>query len=603
MQPLLDPRRRSATRTGARFKRLSITTVAVVTALALSACGSSATGNSANSNSSSKNASDTISATSASGGSTALSGDSTAAGHIAAQVLGQPASGSSKPTDGGTIEVAWQQEPPCLYGEWVQIGYLSQQYLEELVASGPDGTVKPMLATSWKVSSNGDTYTFQLRKGVKFSNGAPLTAAAVVDNFKSWFVPNPATYNGYAESEIGDFYKNAVATGPDTVEVNLKSPYSDLLSVLSQYALGIQAPQAIAEGATKDCQDPIGTGPFEVVKWNHGVDVVLKKNPNYWQKGLPYVNGIDWKFVDDDTTRYASLQSGENDVVYNVPAPEWTNALQSYQVLRYNTGGTPFRFVLASKWPPFNNVLVRKAFGYAMNRSTAVQTAYLGSRVYEPNGAVGASTPDYDASLADAYTYNPTEANKLLDQAGYTKRNAQGVRVNKSGQALTIKLVYGLNMNATQDDVNFFQIIQQQVKKVGFNVVLVPVPQATFFSSGAGWPGIAKQWDILPWYWVGRTPDNLHVIWAPTIGNQVNVNNPSGDFPVSNQIAQLVASPSATTQQKLSDQIQQTVYANDALVFGITPLEVNLAITPKLHGVWQRSDVGEPVFTTAYFAK
>jgi peptide/nickel transport system substrate-binding protein len=603
MQLPSDPRRFRPNRTGARFRRVSIAAVAVVTAIVVSACGSSATGSSASSISTSKNTADTITALTASGSTDALSGNSPAAGRIAAQVLGQPATGASKPSHGGTINVAWQQEPPCLYGEWVQIGYLSQQYLEELVASGPNGSVKPMLATSWKVSNGGDTYTFQIRKGVKFSNGAPLNAAAVVDNFKAWFTPNPATYNGYAESEIGDFYKSAVATGPFTVQIQLKSPYTYLLSVLSQYALGIQAPQAVAEGASKDCQDPIGTGPFEVVKWNHGVDVVLKKNPDYWQKGLPYVDGIDWKFVDDDTTRYASLQSGENDVVYNVPAPDWSAALKSYQVLRYNTGGTPFRFILATKWGPFSNVEVRKAFGYAMNRSAAVQAAYLGSRVYEPNGALGASTPDYDASVAGAYSYDPAKANSLLNAAGYTKKNAQGIRVNKAGQELTIKLVYGLNMNVTQDDVNFFQIIQQQVKKVGFNVVLVPVPQATFFSSGAGWPGIKKQWDILPWYWVGRTPDNLHVTWAPTIGNQVNVNNPGGTFPVSNQIAQLVASTSTATQQKLADQIQQTIAAKDALVYGISPLEVTLAITPKLHGVWQRADVGEPVFTTAYFAK
>jgi peptide/nickel transport system substrate-binding protein len=582
MQPVADPKSRTITSARTRWKALSVSAVAVA-ALALSACGSSAAGGGSGTATNATNAADT---------STALS-----------VTTGAAPAGPNTPTHGGTINVAWQQEPPCLYGEWVQIGYLSQQYLEELVASGPNGSVTPMLATSWKVSNGGKTYTFQLRKGVEFSDGTPLNAAAVVDNFKAWFTPNPATYNGYAESEIGNFYKDAVATGPDTVQIDLKSPYYYLPSVLSQYALGIQSTKAIAEGATKDCQDPIGTGPFEVVKWNHGVDVTLKKNPHYWQKGLPYVNGIDWKFVDDDTTRYASLQSGENDVVYNIPAPNWSSALASYQVLRYNTGGTPFRLILATKWGPFTNVDVRKAFGYAMNRPAAVAAAYDGSRVYNANGALGASTPDYDAALANAYAYNPSLANKLLDEAGWSKKNSAGIRVNSAGQELTLKLVYGLNMNVNQDDVNLFQIVQQEVKKVGFNLVLVPVPQSTFFSSGAGWPGIPRKWDILPWYWVGRTPDNLHVTWAPTIGNQVNVNNPGGDFPVNKQIAQLVATSNPTLRQNLVYQIQNIIYKQDALVFGISPLEVSLAITPKLHGVWLRDDVGEPVFTNAYFSK
>src|ERR1035438_9183220 len=98
-------------------------------------------------------------------------------------------------------------------------------------------------------------------------------------------------------------------------------------------------------------------------------------------------------FVDYDTPRYASLQSGENDVVYNIPSPDWSNALTSDQVLRYNTGGTPFRLILATKWGPFTNVLVRKAFGYAMNRPAAVTAAYSGSRAYYPYGALGATSP------------------------------------------------------------------------------------------------------------------------------------------------------------------------------------------------------------------
>jgi peptide/nickel transport system substrate-binding protein len=446
---------------------------------------------------------------------------------------------------------------------------------------------------------------------VKFTDGTPLNAQAVVDNFKSWFTSDPSTYNGYAESEIGDVYESAVATGPMTVQVNLKQPYYYLLSVLGQYALGIQSPKAMARGAAAECQQPVGTGPFIVVKWNHGQDVILKRNPNYnsWpadalHKGPAYVNGIDWKFIADDTTRYASLQSGENHVVYNVPAPDWESAKQSYQVLQYNTGGNPYRFQLATKWGPFKDVRVRKAFGYGMNRPAAVQAAYLGSREYNGNGALGASTPTYDAALADSYAYNPAEANKLLNAAGWTTRNAQGYRT-KDGQELTIKLVYGLDMNATQDDVNLFQIIQQQEKKVGINLVLVPVPAATFFSSGKGWPGVPGQWNVMAWYWVGRTPDAMHVVWAPTIQGQPNVNNITGynDPRVWPLIQKLDETSNAALGQKYSQEIQQIVVNQDALALGISPLQVNLAITPKLRDVWFRADVGEPVFSDAYFSK
>ena len=527
------------------------------------------------------------------------------------QSLGQTASGSDTPRRGGTIQVAWQQEPPCLYGQWVQIGYLSQQYLQELVAPGPHGSVLPWLATSWKQTRSGRSYTFQLKKGVKFTNGQTFNAAAVVDNFKAWFSSDPATYNGYAMSEIGNVYKSVAATGPYTVQVNLKTRYPYFTSVMAQYAMGIQAPAAIAEGSTKDCEDPIGTGPFEVVKWNHGVDVVLKRNPHYdsWpanalHRGPAYVNGIVWKFVADDTTRYASLQSGQNDVVYNIPAPDWSQALESYQIDRYNTGGNPFRLILTSQWGPFKDVRVRKAFAYAMDRPADVAAAYEGSRVYNPNGALGASTAFYDKTAADAFSYDPATANRLLNEAGWTKRNSAGYRV-KDGRELTLKLVYGLDRNVTQDDVNLYQIIQQQEKKVGINLVLVPIPAATFFSSGKGFPGIPGQYDLMGWYWVGRTPDAMHIVLSARMGDGPNPNNQSHytNPRLSALLTTLTESPSAAARRQAAYAVQQLVVNKEALEIGLTPLEVNLAITPKLHGVWQMDDVGEPYFADAYFSK
>jgi peptide/nickel transport system substrate-binding protein len=563
-------------------------------ALALAACGGSSSGGSSGPGGSLSNATKGAEQT------TALE-----------QVLGRPASDTSKPARGGTIDVAWQQEPPCLYGEWVQIGYLSQQYLQELVAPGKNGSVLPWLATSWKSSKNGLTYTFQLKQGVKFTNGQTFNAAAVVTNFKAWFNGDPATYNGYAMSEIGNVYKSADATGPYTVQVHLKAPYRYFLSVMAQYAMGIQAPAAIAEGPTKDCEDPIGTGPFEVVKWNHGVDVILKRNPNYnsapanaLHKGPAYVNGIVWKFISDDTTRYASLQSGQNDVVYNIPAPDWSHALQSFQVLRYNTGGNPFRLVLTSKWGPFKDVRVRQAFAYAMDRPADVAAAYDGSRIYNADGALGSSTADYDKAAADAFPYDPAKANKLLNAAGWTKRNSAGYRV-KDGKELTVKLVYGLDMNVTQDDVDLYQIIQQQEKKVGVNLVLVSVPAATFFSSKKGFPGVPGQYDLMGWYWVGRTPDAMHIVLSAKEGNARNVNNLAyyNSPKLSALLTTLTQSPSAAARKKAAYAVQQLVVNKEALEIGLTPLEVNLAITPKLHGVWQMDDVGEPYFADAYFSK
>ena len=191
--------------------------------------------------------------------------------------------------------------------------------------------------------------------------------------------------------------------------------------------------------------------------------------------------------------------------------------------------------------------------------------------------------------------------------AGIKHANGRATSViarTKDGKELTIVLPYGLDMNVTQDDLSFFQIIQQEEKRVGFNLVLQSVPPATFFSSGAGWPGIKDKFNVLPWYWVGRTPDAMHVVWAPTIQGQPNVNNVTGyQTPqLASLITDLDSTSSATLRQKYSYEIQNLVVKN-ALALGISPLEVNLAVTPKLHDVWLRDDVGEPVFSDAYFSK
>ena len=135
------------------------------------------------------------------------------------------------PTHGGTIHYAHDLEVPCLQGGWVEEAYVERQYADSLVSQTSAGKIVPWLATSWKISKDQRTYTFQLKPGVKFSDGTPLNAKAVVSNFDFW--TNPKSGNSDVESYIGPYFKSAKPLGSLTVQVKLKAPYSPLLSSLS----------------------------------------------------------------------------------------------------------------------------------------------------------------------------------------------------------------------------------------------------------------------------------------------------------------------------------------------------------------------------------
>jgi peptide/nickel transport system substrate-binding protein len=586
------------------WQGLALLAVLAIAVLVIAGCGSSSTSNTSAGGASAAGGSTSASASSAGGalqGVTASTND---------QSLGVAAPSGGTPKSGGTLTVAWEQEPPCIDGNavWVQAGYLSQQYLEELVSAAPNGKSVPWLATSWKTSNGGKTYTFQIRRNVKFTDGTPLTAQAVATNFYDWLnAKNTATYNSYVAAYIGDVFQSAKALSTYTLQVNLKQPYVYFIDGLSQYAFGIQSPKQLSQPATVQCDHPVGTGAFEVQQWNHGQDVVLVRNPNWTSqpanerhKGLAYVDKVIWRFVADNTTRWSALQTGAAQLLYDVPAVDWAAAKSQFEVLRHTTGGTPFRFFLAAKWGPLKDVRLRQAVVYAFNDKAAVQAAYQGERIANENGSLSPANVTYDTTVNDALAYSPSKANSLLDQAGWTKRDSQGYRT-KDGKELTLRLVYGTDENADQDDVQLFQILQAEEKQVGINVILVPVAPSQFWTSKQT---VGPNWDIQPWYWVGRSAETFHVVWNPEISGAPNTFNATGYFDprVTADISKLDQTTDVNQQTTISHDIQQLLTEKDSLVLGIAGMQVTLAVSPKLHGVWQSDDVGEPVLSDAWLS-
>lgn len=505
---------------------------------------------------------------------------------------------------GGVIEYGHEQEPPCIHGGWVQNAYLARQYLDNLVSLDDDGTPVPWLATSWDVSPDRRTYTFHLKKGVKFTDGTDLDAAAVKTNFHAYL--DPDTPNGTVAAYIGQYYDRGEVIDRNTFALHLTSPYSPLLTVLTQGYFGIQSPTALARGPEANCSEPVGSGPFIIQRWDRNRSITFVRNPQYnsapanaRHQGPAYVDKVIWKFLKDPVLRYGSLTSGSSDVIYNVPPINWAEATTRFQTEQYVTPGRPNAITLNVDHAPFDDIRVRQAFAYSADRQKAVETAYLGVVPYNANGALSQSTPDYDPT-AGAYTHAPAKADALLDRAGWTGRDEDGIRT-KDGRRLSARVVYAADAIIGPEGAAILQDVAYQAKQVGFDIELVPATQSEYFGGNYA---KADTYDAYVGYWTSPTPGLLYINWRqrlednPNPYNNAFYNNPT----LQGLIEKANSSGDPAEQRDYYTQAQQWI-GDQALAIGLYTQTTSIASNPKLHDVWIEKSQGEPVFSDARFVR
>jgi len=513
---------------------------------------------------------------------------------------------SGERVDGGTIVYAHQQEPACVFGGWIEQAYLSYQVIDNLTSLDANHKVVPWLATKWEPSADGLSWTFTLKKGVKFTDGTALTAGVVAYNFDYWLKGGNST----AEVWLDGYYKDAVALDDQTVRIDLLRPYPDLPTHLTQSYFGIQSQHAL-QTRTKEqnCDAPIGSGAFIVKKWNRGQDIILTRNPHYTSPpanakhtGPAYVDEIDWKFVPDGTTRVAALQSGQVQALYDVPAVQWaTLKKEGYTLDKYVTPGRPQQLSFNTQKGPFTDERVRQAFAYSLDREKIVDTIGRGVIPFEGNGPVSQATPGYSKAAAATYSYDPAKADALLDTAGWTRSGTTGVRT-KDGKKLTVVLPYGAGSIIDADGASILQGVKEYADKVGFDVDLIPVPQSEFFAGK--YQGVDDH-DISVGYWTAVTAGIMYINWRPSTADDPNYSNSAFWNDASDPIDAILAgnSESDPTKQAADYATAQQYIADHALSIGVYDRLSTLAVSPKLKGVWQEHAQGGPTFYDAYLTK
>ena len=350
----------------------------------------------------------------------------------ARQPAAQPTGGEEKPRYGGTLSLASTSDPPTLdmhASNTVGTALPVQPAYNPLVRYEPlEPTmtkVEPNLAERWDVSPDGKTYTFHLVKGAKFHQGGDFTASDAAFSYerqknpeKGQVRPRKAAFDPIDRFEVVD---------DSTLRVHLSRPYASFLANIAQGWMSMYDKEWV-EGGHDPEKEVNGTGPFVFKGYTRGTVVDLVKNENYWKKGFPYLDGVKYFIITDNNTVFAACRTGR--ILFCFADLQQQEDLKSQfgDQMRFeqSTGGWGGNLVnMSTLRKPFEDVRVRRALAYAIDRQAAIKVLFDGqgySQGFMPGKGPWAIRAE---ELAKYPGYGPdveksrAEARKLLAEAGY----------------------------------------------------------------------------------------------------------------------------------------------------------------------------------------
>jgi len=389
--------------------------------------------------------------------------------------------------DGGSINIARTQESLGMDNINVfdnESIWIFQQMFETLYTVSPDGkSVIPWLATSYDLSPDQLTYTFHLRPGVKFHNGQEMTSADV--KFSLDTARDPNTGWGYIDAAI----KSVTAPDPMTVVVKTKYKWAPLIADIALFNNAVLPKDYAGESQKEFYTHPIGTGPFKWDHWTHGKEIELVKNPDYWQPGKPHLDSVTWTTVPDDATRELQLKGGQAQIDEFPP-------FSTIDTLKATPGVTMSLFPstrtdylpMNEKQKPFDDVHVRRAISYAIDRKAIIDSILFGYA--EPaNSFMPPQVPYYDANTP-GIQYDLDKAKEELAQSSVP-------------DGFSFELSVGSGDNTQEQRA---EILQESLKKIGIDMKIRKVDVSTQFAQQQKY-----DYDMTDSYWTMdiADPDEL----------------------------------------------------------------------------------------------
>jgi peptide/nickel transport system substrate-binding protein len=360
-------------------------------------------------------------------------------------------SSAGKPVEGGNLVFANPQDAQSLNESNVFDNnsiWIIEQITQPLFTVTSNGKgVTPLLATGYTVSKNQLSYTISLRQGVKFSDGTPMTSKDVQFTLEQTMAASAGW--GYIDAAI----KSVEAPSPYTVVVNLKYKWAPILADLALFANGVVPDNYGGKSETAFYNAPIGTGPFKFDYWHKGSALKLTKNTDYWQPGLPYLDSVTWTDVPDDNTRQLQVTSGQAQIDQ---FPAWSTVAQlkanpAVQLNLFNSTETNY-LTFNEHVAPLNDVNVRRAISYAINREALVKAVLFGNG--QPANSLFSPNVNYYDKDSGGLQYNLADAKAAMAKSSVPK-----------GFTTTLLVPSG-----NSDDATIATIVQSELKPLGITV-------------------------------------------------------------------------------------------------------------------------------------
>ncbi|HEY9053835.1 MAG TPA: ABC transporter substrate-binding protein, partial [Rectinemataceae bacterium] len=334
-----------------------------------------------------------------------------------------------------------------------------KSFYDTLVEPDQKGKLVPALAESWTVSPDGLTWTFKLRTGVVFHNGQSFSSRDVKATFERIKAKETASPKASEFAQV----KSIDAPNPSTVVLTLASTYAPLLATLASGWSAILPADLIASGHNF-ASEPVGTGPFKFKSWVRDNKISMVRNDNYWMRGYPKLAGVEFNIVPERAVQVQGLLSGAIEAVEFID-PEDLPTFKNNNKVTIKKELTSLIMVMAMNCsrPPLNDLRVRQAVNYAIDKQTVLDVAYGGGKV----GSTFMDTGNaYYKDFSSLYPYNPEKAKALLKEAGVGNKELTIYAPNN----------YPLHVKAAE-------LYQQMLADVGMNVKIQLVDWSTWLSS------------------------------------------------------------------------------------------------------------------------
>lgn len=482
------------------------------------------------------------------------------------------AAGSASPASqasGGSVVVIVPQDIDYLDPHLAVAAGTSEMLFnvfEGLLKPNEKGEIYPAIAESYNVSQDGLVYTFKLRNGVKFHNGAPVTSADVKYSYDRLSGKDTGKPLSPAFSSVDSIE----APDAGTVVIKLKSNNTSFLTALTSAVI------------PKDYQDsnktPIGTGPFKFAQYSPGQKLVLEKFKDYYVQNVPKLDKVEFRIITDAEAALLALKSGEADIYPRIGTekleqlgPDFQSVSAPQNLVQLLT------FNISRK--PFDDIKVRQAINYAVNKDEIIKGVALGKGTKLGSNLSPIVKQYYQEGLENRYAYDVEKAKSLLSEAGY-----------KDGFSTTLSVPSNYPFH-----VDTAQVIAQQLGKVGIKVKIEPVEWAVWLqriykgrdydTTIIGLDGKLNPYDILNKY-LSDSPNNFF-----------NYKSTLFDSTLKGALTEINTDKRVELYKKA-----QTILTDDAAALYIMDPNLNVALKKNLAG-YKQYPIYVQDLSTVYWTK